>query len=294
MSPETIAETILVISASSQQAEQVKNAINLRGQESIETTTFDQASEVVQQLKPVLSIVDLAILAENQIPFVQHLSKYSPVLVLAPEFQEDYFFNVYDAGAKDYLVKPVPEAYMAARILSILENRRTLKLLEDRENILKNYNVISKRCQAFTTNHIIELIKDTSQKVSDATALSLILVDVSATINTLPKETQKTLYPPIVSILNSCARGNDLIGEYMEGKFLILMPGTRIDGAESLRNRLQEKLSAVNIQHQDHTLNLNPAIGIANYSGCGHYEDFIEKAAATKTTAGKASIAHPF
>lgn len=286
-------ETILIISASDEQAEKVKTSINLRGQESIITSTFNQANETLQTLKPTMAILDLALLAENQIPFVKSISQVCPVLILSPKFQEDFFLNVYDAGAHEFLVKPVPESYLAARILSVLEQQRKSLDLEQRNQILRDYDVVSERSSAFSTSYILKLLKTYTENAQrQNTALSFVLIEVNEIQDSLSVETQHALYNHLVTLINGCARGSDIIGEYLENKFAIILPNTGTNGAESLKKRLESKLNGLILNLDDESITLSTKVGLSNIDTCKNYEALLEQA--KSTLSAPALINHPF
>jgi diguanylate cyclase (GGDEF)-like protein len=70
-------------------------------------------------------------------------------------------------------------------------------------------------------------------------------------------------------LINTCRSDVDMVGRYMEDRFIVLCPETPGRGAMVLAERIRKKFEGIAIQHQWHTIRVNASIGIAYFPGHG-------------------------
>ena len=200
---------------------------------------------------------------------------------MAEQFNEDSFLACHDAGVLDFLINPVPGSYLLSRILHALKAKRLNNLLSQREHLLSDLGIVSERSGVFTTAHMLKLLKneETLQAKNPTRPLSLMLLKVSGYKHPLKPGDEHKLYHRVAEVLKECCRSLDVIGEFLEDKFVVILPGTPLEGAQSLCNRVLQRLDNTQLSGQDSIITLQAKAGIANYDSCHHYEDLLNKAA---------------
>ncbi len=279
------ADAIVVLSRNIDSAEAIKKTINLRGFDQVLCGKLDDGAALLQQNQPDLLLIEPqgdTITAQR---LLKKLKSTVSVIYLADRFEEEQFFTTFDAGARDYLVKPVPDAYLMSRVLIALENQRTQQRLDQQQRVLLSLGAIGQDSKVFTTNQFIKLIKEEVIQLSrhNEPMLSLLMLQLTNN-NTDVKEKQKCqkkLYADVAEILLKTCRGNDITGEYFEDKFAVLFPKTLLNGAKSAAKRIEKEVKDYIQQYQGSPNQLELAIGVADFEDCLHYEDLLNKTSQT-------------
>lgn len=272
-------DTICVVSASPAEAEALRQAIDLRGVEEIYVADFDQAADVVNTYQPPLVIVDAEDKYQQALELLETLPDQTSRLVIASAFNEEFFLSAHELRVRDYLVKPVPDAYLISRILLAFEERHQQILAERNNDLLRDLNVITDDTGVFTTHYFIRMLKQETEKLilTPDSTISLLILETGGYPYPLPSLLRQELNRNIVSILKSCARGSDILGELFEDKFAVILPGTSARGAKSLAGRVFEKLQQMRLSDPELSGQLAARIGYADYDDCRHYEDLLNK-----------------
>ncbi len=276
------ADAIYIVGHTQAHAEEMKSSINLRGFDRVKCYSLDQAAAIITDHPPDLIIIDPEGKYKEAIGLIGNFQHTVPVIFLAETFEEDLFLNCFDAGAKDFLVKPVNSSYLVSRVLLALDSRRLREQLEQRDVVLKDLAVIGKYSNVFTTEHVVKMLKREVERLSgeNLPALSLLVVQLEGfdTRLAVDADFKRFLYHHVANILIRCCRGSDIIGEYFEDKFAIILPSTGVDGAETVSTRVIERLDGQPMRYGNEEVRLSLRIGAADFSGCLHYEDLLNKA----------------
>ena len=131
-----------------------------------------------------------------------------------------------------------------------------------------------------TTSYLLKQLKRESEAVSPYAAdpLSLLVLQMEGYQSPLPEELQNALYSEVARILKDTSRGFDMAGEYFLDKFAIILPETGRRGARALAKRLLARLDGYEFRSPVGNLRLKVRVGLAEYTGCRHYEDLLNRA----------------
>jgi len=262
----------------------LKNNIDLRGVESVTTVTFDQATNFLRQNRPMVLLMDAASEFECASDLLMSLAHAGieppPSVVLADRFDEEFFLSCDEFGVRDFLIKPVPEAYLMSRILLTFCDERQRALLAQREDILKEMGVITARSNVFSPTYMQRLLKEFAYEASvdPAKAFSLVLVQLSGSPIPLNPTLETVLFHKAGMIIKNCARGLDVVGEYDDQYFVVLLPLTGMDGAEALSRRITRRFGLSPIKFMDQTIPVKVQVGMATCEPGRHYEELIQTA----------------
>lgn len=290
-------DAIYIVTITPQRAEEIKRAIVLRGFDEILCVPYDNARMLLRGNRPALVILDMEGELDKTIELMEKMPTSVKSLVLADHFDESLFVSCYDRGARDFLLKPVPEAYLVSRVIRALQDHRQEQVFQQKNQILVEMGVLSAQSGVFTTSYLLKLLKQYSEEVSPYSPepLSLLIVQLEGYQSPLPDELQQALMAEVGRLMRECARGLDAVGEYFMDKFAVVLPHTGRRGAKALANRLIECLHGLDFQTPNGRRALEVRIGLAEYSGCRHYEDLLNlalddlKATDPKANAGSQS-----
>ncbi len=277
-----VADSIVIITQTEASAEAIKDSINLRGFDRVKCYLLDQAAGILTDYPADLVIIDPEGAYDKAIGLISNLDPSVPVIFIAENYDEEVFLTCFDAGAKDFLIKPVNTSYLVSRVLVALDGRRMRDLLQQREIILKDMAIIGKHSNVFATEYLVKMLRREVERLTSENlpSLSLIVIqlegfDTHLAVNT---EFKKVLYRISSKTLLQCCRGSDIVGEYFEDKLAVILPNTGMEGAQKVSARILSRLNGRAIPFEDTEIPLSIRIGSADFSGCIHYEDLLNKA----------------
>jgi diguanylate cyclase (GGDEF)-like protein len=275
-------DAIYIVGVTQDRVEAIKNSINLRGFDRVKTYLLDESPGLVADHPPDLLIIDPEGRYKEALGLIKTFKNAVPVIMLGESFEEDTFLECFDGGARDFLVKPVNPSYLISRVLVALDSRRLRDQLTQRDRVLEDINAIGRESRVFSTEYLVKFLKWEVEGIGreQTPSLSIVIIqleDMDARL-AVDLEFKRRLYQDAARIIQDCCRGGDVIGEYFEDKFAVLLPNTGIDGAENVSNRVIKRLDGHRITHNNQEIPVSVRIGAADFRGCLHYEDLLNKA----------------
>lgn len=263
---------VLIAAYSQASADKIKQSLSLRN-EPVQAVTHEALLKMSEL--PSLLVLDLNGV-QTVAPF-QAIVETVPTLVLSPVFQENVFLTLYDWGALDFLVHPLPESYLMAKILQGLKLNQSRQQMKRNQDVLLELGVISARSSTLTTPHMLSTLKKAvdDHYLNPEVPRSLVVVQWTGMPLPCPVKLESSIYQDIARYLNDVARTNDVVGEFLEEKFVVLLPNTGVEGATAFAGRLAEKLKQATFIEK---IKLNFSVGIAQYFECDHYEQWFLQA----------------
>jgi PleD family two-component response regulator len=273
-------DAIYIVTMTTERAEEIKRAIVLRGFDEILCIPYENAAMLLRANPPALAILDIEGDHAKTTELMEKIPPSVKSLVLAEQFDEALFVACHDRGARDFLVKPVAEAYLVSRVIRALQEHRVEQVAAQKDEILVEMGVLSSRSGVFTTPYLLKLLRQCSEEVSPYAddPLSMLIVQLEGYQSPLPDALQNALYSEVGRIMRECARGMDAVGEFYMDKFAVVLPQTGRRGAKALGNRVFQRLHGLTFQNLAGPATLEVRFGVADYSGCRHYEDLLNRA----------------
>ncbi len=273
--------TIHIVTLSPERGDAIRRMLALRGFDEIRCISLEQATTSLKRSHPALAIID----AENNHAALETLFRSIPSnlksLVLADSFDESLFVLCHDRGARDFIAKPVSEAYLVSRVIRVLQEHRLEQLIRQKDNILVELGVLSAQTGIFSTSYLMKRLQELSeeQTVDASRPLSLLLIRLDAEDVKWTSTQWQGIRQETAQLVRECARGMDVVGEYLVDKFAVILPRTGRRGARTLATRLAERLAKMSAAHQQEgSPGVRVSIGLAEYDGCRHYEDLLDRA----------------
>lgn len=275
-------DAIYIVTASPARAEAIQQVMALRGFDEVVCTSLrgiDWSTKTETAL-PALLIVDAEGDETALLAFMATVPAGLKPLVLADRFDESVFLACHDAGARDFLVKPVPDAYLISRVISTLQEHRLAQIARQKEQILEELGVISSRSGVLTTNYLLKQLE---------VGVKIVEADPAQDLSILMVAFQGGQPSQLGSLLKESARGLDWVGEYFLDKFVVVLPQTGKRGALALGRRIFQRLQ------QGHggggVSGLRLRMGAAEYKGCRHYEELLNQALSQLQTEPERTLA---
>jgi len=215
--------------------------------------------EVVRRLK--------AKIASNELPFI-------PVIMQTALDSTENKVEGLDAGADDYITKPINFAELEARVNSLLRIKALQSSLSDREKELSELN--DKLRQISLTDGLTQIenrrsLEDRlhdmwqhSVRLHEPIALVMCDIDKFKSVNDhYGHQAGDSVLKEFAQLLKSEAREIDRVGRYGGEEFLLILPGTVLDAAVTFAERLREKVEKHTFTYAGGTLCRTMSCGVA-------------------------------
>lgn len=192
-----------------------------------------------------------------------------PIVILTGACGVECLEAAFDAGAIEYLIKPVAKAELLVRVRSLIKLGRENMLRKFRESELKDLteklaseNAVCQRLAFLdgltgiaNRRYFDEfLLKEWLRSIRDQTSLSLIMIDIDhfkifndTYGHQAGDECLKMLAMALESTLK---RPADMIARYGGEEFVVVLPETEINGALAIAETMRLKAHALNIPHE--------------------------------------------
>jgi diguanylate cyclase (GGDEF)-like protein len=162
-----------------------------------------------------------------------------------------------EAGADDYITKPIEFAELKARLRSMLRIKRLQEELEERERQLLEANERLKhmsRTDGLTglenrraTERQLELMFAHSERYNEPLSCVMCDLDRFKSVNDEHgHHAGDAVLKQFAAMLKRAAREIDAVGRYGGEEFIVLLPGTRLDAATTFAERVRKQV-------EDHT-----------------------------------------
>jgi two-component system, cell cycle response regulator len=214
--------------------------------------------EVVRRLK-----------ADKSLPFI-------PVIMQTALDSTERMVAGLEAGADDYVTKPINFAELEARVRSLLRIKKLQQDLGDRERELSDMNdkllrisltdgltgVDNRRALEQRLHEMFEH----SLRLHEPVSVVMCDIDHFKKVNdTYGHAAGDEVLKQFANILKEEAREIDRVGRYGGEEFLLLLPGTVLDAAVTFAERLRQKVDAHTFSYEGGTLKRTVSFGVASW-----------------------------
>jgi diguanylate cyclase (GGDEF)-like protein len=214
--------------------------------------------EVVRRLK-----------ADRTLPFI-------PVIMQTALDSTERMVAGLEAGADDYVTKPINFAELEARVRSLLRIKKLQQELGQRERELSEMNnrllyismtdgltnVDNRRALEERLHEMFEH----SLRLHEPIACVMCDIDHFKKVNdTYGHAAGDAVLKQFAAILKAEAREIDRVGRYGGEEFLLLLPGTVLDSAVTFAERVRERVEANTFSFEGGTLTRTVSLGVASW-----------------------------
>lgn len=142
----------------------------------------------------------------------------------------------------------------------------------------------------YTNKYIMRLLdEEISKRPYDVFSIGIIEINgLTEYAGTLPTVGLQRVLRSVTDILRKELRGNDIIGRWKKGGFIILLPGTSGESASRIFNRIyQSLLEPVQLPQYDLAINLDPRVGGGEYRDGITLQELMERTERALEQAGR-------
>ncbi len=278
-------ERILVVDDHPDNVEIINARLSSRGFEVETASNGEEALERVHASPPHLILLDVMmplmdgyevsrrIKNDDSLPFI-------PIILVTARAETQDKVEGLDAGADDYLTKPINFPELEARVRSMLRIKRLQDELDEKNRELEIANkrlrklsITDGLTELFNHRHIHELLHEEferSKRTEEPIAVAMLDLDRFKQVNdTYGHPTGDVILYETAEILRDTAREIDMPGRYGGEEFIVILPGTTEDEAEKFAERIRRRVEEHVYRDEDTEVRMTLSAGVASYPAPG-------------------------
>jgi two-component system, cell cycle response regulator len=272
---------ILVVDDHEDNIEVLRARLEARGYEVEGATNGQAALDTVVKFCPDLILLDVMMPDMDGLEVVRRLKAnkslpFIPVIMQTALDSTERMVAGLEAGADDYVTKPINFAELEARVRSLLRIKKLQQELGDREKELSQMNdrllhismtdgltgVDNRRALEQRLHEMFEH----SLRLHEPIACVMCDIDHFKKVNdTYGHAAGDEVLKQFAQILKDEAREIDRVGRYGGEEFLLLLPGTVLDSAVTFAERVRQRVEEHTFSFEGGTLKRTVSLGVASW-----------------------------
>jgi two-component system cell cycle response regulator len=268
---------ILVVDDNPDNIEIMATRLRFRGYDVVEAVHGEEALAKVRDEKPDLILLDVMLPDIDGYEISRRLKgdeslPYIPIiLVTARDSTEDKVTGL-DAGADDYLTKPINFPELEARVRSMLRIKRLQDELEEKNRELERISITDGLTGLFNHKHIHGLLNDEferSHRTGERLTVAMFDLDRFKGVNdTYGHQAGDRVLQEMAEILKITAREIDKLGRYGGEEFITILPETGIDDGAVFVERVRREVARHHFDiGKDEPIQMTISAGVAEFPG---------------------------
>jgi two-component system cell cycle response regulator len=270
---------ILVVDDHEDNIELLRARLEARGYEVEGASDGQAALDAVKRVCPDLILLDVMMPKMDGIEVVRRLKANSdlpfiPVIMQTALDSTEYKVEGLDAGADDYITKPINFAELEARVNSLLRIKSLQSALAARERELSDLNdklrtisltdgLTGVENRRSLEERLHEMWQH-SVRLHEPIALIICDIDKFKSVNdNYGHQAGDSVLKEFAQLLKAEAREIDRVGRYGGEEFLLILSGTVLDAAVTFAERLREKVESHTFSYAGGTLRRTMSCGVA-------------------------------
>ncbi len=270
---------ILVVDDHEDNVELLRARLEARGYEVFGANDGLTALEIAQKVVPDLILLDVMMPKMDGMEVVRRLKAnkdlpFIPVIMQTALDSTENKVEGLDAGADDYITKPINFAELEAHVKAMLrikdlESKLTRKESEltDLNEKLKMISLTDGLTGIENRRSLEDRLKEVwshSVRLHEPIALVMCDIDKFKSVNdNYGHLAGDAVLKEFAQILKGEAREIDRVGRYGGEEFLLILPGTVLDAAVTFAERLREKVERHTFSYEGGTLHRTMSCGVA-------------------------------
>jgi two-component system cell cycle response regulator len=277
---------ILVVDDHEDNIELLRARLEARGYEVHGASDGFAALEAVERVCPDLILLDVMMPKMDGMEVVKRLKAnkglpFIPVIMQTALDSTENKVEGLDAGADDYITKPINFAELEARVNSLLRikqlqvelERTNAKLAENEKQLsemnrkLREISLTDGLTQVDNRRSLEERLQEMWQhsvRLHEPIALVMCDIDKFKMVNdNYGHQAGDAVLKEFAQLLKADAREIDRVGRYGGEEFLLILPGTVLDAAVTFAERLREKVERHTFTYAGGTLHRTMSCGVA-------------------------------
>jgi len=277
--PRPDADAILVVDDQEDNVELLRARLEARGYTVRTATDGQQALDSVKENPPDLILLDVMMPRMSGIEVVRRIKTDKDLPFIAVIMQTaldstESRVQGLDAGADDYITKPINFAELEARVRSMLRIKKLQEDLESRELELEDMNDRLRRVsqtdgltgldnRRYLEERLHEMFEHSLRLHEPLTAVMCDVDHFKSVNDSHGHQAGDAILRQFADLIKQQAREIDRVGRYGGEEFMIILPGTVLDAAVTFAQRVREDIEKHVFTYEDLELKRTVSCGVA-------------------------------
>ncbi len=270
---------ILVVDDHEDNVEVLRARLEARGYDVRGANSGQEALDTINAWTPDLVLLDVMMPDMDGLEVVKRLKAdtnlpFIPVIMQTALDSTERMVAGLEAGADDYVTKPINFAELEARVRSLLRIKKLQQALSEREKELSVMNDTLLHISLTDGLTGVDNRRSLEQRLHEMFEHSLRLHEPIACVmcdidhfkkvnDTYGHAAGDEVLKQFAEILKAEAREIDRVGRYGGEEFLLLLPGTVLDSAVTFAERLRQRVDDHTFSFEGGTLKRTMSCGVA-------------------------------
>lgn len=265
---------ILVVDDNPDNVEIIATRLRSHDYEVEEASRGEEALERIKANPPDLVLLDVMLPGIDGYAVARTIKsdaslQFIPViLVTARDSTEDKVAGL-DAGADDYLTKPINFPELEARVRSMLRIRELQSELEVKNRELERLSITDGLTGLYNHRHVHEIVHEEFERAKRSDEpLSVVMLDLDFFKDVNDRyghQAGDAMLRSMASILRETAREIDKLGRYGGEEFIAVLPGTTTESAAIFAERVREGVARHRFDVDTAELKTTISAGVATH-----------------------------
>ncbi len=276
-------ERILVVDDHPDNVEIIDARLSSRGYNIETASNGEEALEMVRANPPHLILLDVMMPLMDGFEVSRRIKRdeslpYIPIILVTARGETEDKVEGLDAGADDYLTKPINFPELEARVRSMLRIKKLQDELDGKNRELAEANEQLKQLSItdgltglFNHRHVHELLHEEhqrSKRTGDHMAVVMLDLDRFKQLNdTYGHPTGDIVLKETARILREGAREIDMIGRYGGEEFIAILPDADEEAAMLFAERVRKEVADHHFRDGDTEIQMTVSAGVASARG---------------------------
>jgi len=212
-------------------------------------------------------------------------TRHTPIIMLADEDDQRMIMKSLEMGINDYLLVPVDFNELVARVRTQIRRKRYQDALKSNyhqsismaitDGLTGLYN------RHYLNTHLENMVRDA---LATHKPLSLMIMDMDhfkSVNDTYGHDVGDEVLKQLSGLITDSIRSSDLAARFGGEEFVVLMPGTKIENARDVANRMRQRIERTPfaVSHEVGQLNKTISVGMSHLSHMGDKAEALLKRA---------------
>jgi two-component system, cell cycle response regulator len=266
---------ILVVDDNPDNLEIISTRLRFRGYEVAVAERGEEAIAKVYEADPDLILLDIMMPDMDGYEVARRIRSrkdlaYIPIIVVTARDSTEDKVTGLDAGADDYLTKPINFPELEARVRSMLRIKRLQDQLEEKNRELEQLSIRDGLTGLYNHRHLHELLAEEyerSRRTGEPMSVVMLDLDRFKEVNdTHGHQAGDRVLEELSAILRESAREIDKLGRYGGEEFMAILPDSDPQAAVTFAERVREMVRRQRFEISEHEpLRMTISAGVASY-----------------------------
>lgn len=212
-------------------------------------------------------------------------TRHTPIIMLADEDDQRMILKSLEMGINDFLLVPVDLSEMRARVRTQIRRKRYQDALKSNyrqsismaitDGLTGLYN------RHYLNTHLDNMVRDALQNNRPLSVMIMDMDHFKQVNDTYGHDVGDQVLKQLSTIITNSIRSSDLAARFGGEEFVVLMPGTKIENARDVANRMRQRIqdTPFAVTHEVGQLSKTVSVGMSHINHMGDSAESLLKRA---------------